>query len=124
MAEDPEAQNLRATLQFKALALDPDDDLEIQLNGSAIATAQITRHDGAAGQNEWQGRVLPAYWLYIVDLDWKRQTPPLVRGDNELQVTLLAARAEREAGTVCIDELEVYIYVRQELDENQFAGGK
>ena len=39
-------------------------------------------------------------------------------------MTLLAARAEREAGTVCIDELEVYIYVRQELDENQFARGK
>ena len=124
LAEDPGAQNLRATLQFKALALGPGDALEIQLNGSAIAAAQITRHDCAAGQNEWQGRVLPAYWLYIVDLDWKRQTPPLVKGDNELRVTLLAARAEREAGTVCIDELEVYIYVRQKLDENQFAQGR
>ena len=115
LAEDLSDQNLRATLQFKAVGLSESDSLEIQLNGATIPDIHVTRHYYAGGQNEWQGRELPAHWLYIVDLDYGQQAPLLINGDNQLTVGL-AGRQDSGAGMVCIDELEVYIYVRERLD--------
>ena len=108
LAEDLRQAELRATLQFKAVGLIEGESLEIKLNGSVVPDKQITRHLDADGQNKWQGKVLPPFHLYMIDLNG---SPPLVNGDNQLTVRLIGTKAQAQE-KVIIDELEVYIYRR------------
>ena len=112
LAEDLTDPNVRATLQFKAVGLAEEQALEIRLNGTKVPDKSTRRVYDADGQNKWQGRELPAFCTYIVDLDWGMLAVPVINGDNELTVRLLPAEGQGD-GTVTIDELEVYVYVRE-----------
>ena len=110
VAEDLSNPKLRATMEFKAVGLAEDESLEIQLNGTPAPDKCTRRHFYADGQNKWQGRELPAFHLYVIDLDEEVLAPAMINGDNELTVRLIPTEAQSE-GTVTIDELEVYVYV-------------
>jgi len=110
LAEDLSNPKLRATLQFKAVGMAEDEALEIQLNGTKVPDRRITRVFIADGQNKWQGRELPAFYLYIIDLDRGMQKPLIINGDNQLMVRLIPTEGQSE-GNVTIDELEIYVYV-------------
>jgi hypothetical protein len=112
VAEDLSNRKLRATLQFKAVGLAENEALEIQLNGIRVPDKDIRHIFDADGQNEEQGRVLPAFYLYIIDIPRGMAEPLIINGDNELTVRLIPTEGQSE-GTVTIDELEVYVYVRQ-----------
>ena len=111
LAEDLSQRRLRATLQFKAVGLAADESLEIALNGNPVPSRQITRHFDKDGQNRWEGKVLPAHYLYIVDVDSGSPQPLLTHGDNRLEVRL-TGKSSRIKGEVILDELEVYVYLR------------
>ena len=111
LAEDLSEKRLRATLQFKAVGLAADESLEIALNGNPVPSRQITRHFDKDGQNRWEGKVLPALYLYIVDVDSGSSQPLLTHGDNRLEVRL-TGKSSRIKGEVILDELEVYVYRR------------
>lgn len=111
LAEDLSDERLRATLQFKAVGLAAEESLEIALNGNPVPNPQITRHFDQDGQNRWEGKVLPAYYLYIVDLDSGSPKPRLTHGDNSLEVRL-TGHSSRTKGEVILEELEVYVYRR------------
>ncbi|MYC83486.1 MAG: hypothetical protein F4X19_15555 [Acidobacteria bacterium] len=111
LAEDLSDKRLRATLQFKAVGLAADESLEIALNGNPVPNPQITRHFDQDGQNRWEGKVLPAFHLYVLDLDGGSPQPLLVHGDNRLEVRLTGNRS-RTKGEVTLEELEVYVYRR------------
>jgi hypothetical protein len=113
VAEDLEDQRLRATLQFKAVGLSKDESLEIQINGSRVPGEHITRVLDPDGQNRWRGRVMAPFYLYIIDLNWEGASPPIINGDNQLQVHLVSGETSAEE-RVTIEELEVYVYVRRE----------
>ena len=110
VAEDFTSGELRGTLQFKAVGLAEEEHLEICINDAEVAAEHITRVVASKGQNKWQGRVLPPFDLYFIDLNW-RAGVPLVHGDNQLFVRLLGPAAAVQ-GLVRIEELEVYVYVR------------
>ena len=110
--EDITDPKLRIVLQFKAVGLADKEDLEIRLNGVAVPENRITRRFDSNGQNKWQGCELPAFFLYVVDLDHRLPAKVLVKGDNELSVSIVGAE-EKAEGAVTIDELEVYVYVRR-----------
>ena len=76
-----------------------------------IPNPQITRHFDKDGQNRWEGKVLPAFHLYILDLDGGSPQPLLTHGDNRLEVRLAGNRS-RTKGEVTLEELEVYVYRR------------
>ena len=111
LAEDLSQQRLQATLQFKAVGLAEDESLEIALNGNPVPNRQITRHLDRDGQTLREGRVLPAFYLYIVDLDAHSPKPLLGHGDNRLTVRLTGT-GSGVPGRVIVDELEVYVYRR------------
>ena len=111
LAEDLGDKRLRATLQFKAVGLGADESLQIALNGNPVPNPQITRHFDKDGQTRWEGKVLPAHYLYIVDLDSGSPQPLLTHGDNRLEVHL-TGHSSRTRGEVILDELEVYVYRR------------
>ncbi len=112
VAEDLSNPGLRATLQFKAVGLGENEALEIQLNGMRVPDKDIRHLLDADGQNEWQGRELAPYYLYAIDIPRGMAEPLIINGDNELTVRLVPTEGQSE-GTVTIDELEVYVYVRQ-----------
>jgi hypothetical protein len=112
LAEDLSEKRLRATLQFKAVGLAENESLEIALNGHPVTNRQITRHFDQDGQNRWEGRVLPAFHLYILDPDSGSPKPLLTFGDNRLEVRL-TGNSSGKKGVVTLDELEVYIYRRE-----------
>ena len=111
LAEDLSQQRLRATLQFKAVGLAADESLEIALNGNPVPSRQITRHFDRDGQNRLEGKELPDFHLYILDLDSGSPKPLLTYGDNRLEVRL-TGNSPRKKGEVTVDELEVYVYRR------------
>ncbi len=115
LAEDLADPTLRATLCFKAVALSEDESLEIQLNTTTVPGHAITRVLDPDGQNKWQGRELPAFYWYFIDLDRENLAPCMINGDNQLGVRLVrpASGGER-TGTVAIEDLGVYVYVRGE----------
>ena len=110
--EDGTDPGFRAVLQFKVVGLHDKETLEIGLNGVAIPADRITRLFDGDGQNKWQGCELPAFFLYIVDLDHRLPAKVLVRGDNQLTIGIVDAEENAE-GTVTIDELELYVYVKE-----------
>ena len=114
LAEDLSDPDLRGTLQFKAVGLNPPEALEIQLNGSRVPDEYVTRLPNSWGRDKSEGgRVLDVFYLYVLDLNWwGAQKPPITDGDNKLTVRLIPEEGETE-GTVAIDELEVYVYVRK-----------
>ena len=77
-----------------------------------MAARQITRVADPDGQTEYEGRKLDPFHLYLIDLPRGDDDPMLIDGDNELAVTRQRADSPAE-GTVTIDELEVYVYVRE-----------
>jgi len=113
VSEDLTNPRLRAALQFKAVGMALDENLEIKLNGTVVP-AKLVRHlFDEDGQNEWQGRPLDAFYLYVINLDRGASQPLIKSGDNELTVRLIPAEGQTE-GAVTIDELEVYVYVTAE----------
>jgi len=110
LAEDLNNPKIRAVLQFKAVGMAEDESLEIQLNSIRVPDRHTTRIFMADGQNKWQGRELPAFYSYVIDLDRGGQNPLIINGDNQLTVRLIPAEGQNE-GNVTIDELEVYVYV-------------
>ena len=114
MAEDFSNPNLRTTMQFKAVGLADDEKLQIEINGAQVPIEYITRVQDKNGQNLYEGDPLAPFHLYIIDMNWETtgRKQPLVFGDNQLTVCLTptAARAE---GTVSVEELECYVYVRK-----------
>ena len=113
LSEDLGDAGLRGTLQFKAVGLGEDETLDIRLNGTSVPAESITRFFDEEGQKKPEGRELPAFYLYIIELNWwGDQKPPVINGDNRLSVRLIPADAGSK-GTVVIDELEAYVYVRK-----------
>jgi len=112
VAEDLSDRRLRAALQFKAVGMTEDEALEIQLNGTVVPDNHTFRQFYSDGQNEWQGRPLDAFYEYKIDLDWRIMDPPLINGDNELTVRLIPT-AGLPRRPVTIEDLEVYVYVRE-----------
>jgi hypothetical protein len=112
LAEDLSEKRLRATLQFKAVGLAADESLEIALNGNPVPNRLITRHYDQDGQNRWEGKVLPAFHLYTLDLESGSPKPLLTYGDNRLEVRL-TGNSPGKKGEVTLDELEVYVYRRE-----------
>jgi len=99
-------------LQFKAVGLAENEALGIQLNGIRVPDKDIRHLFDADGQNEWQGRELAPFYLYVIDIPRGMPVPLIINGDNELTVRLIPTEGQSE-GTVTIDELEVYVYVQQ-----------
>jgi len=111
VAEDLSDPNLRATLQFKAVGLGDDENLDIRLNDAPVPGEYTTRIFDKDGQSELEGVKLPAFHLFAVDLNWPAPKPPVIHGDNQLKVRLIRKEGKGQ-GTVVIDELEFYVYVR------------
>ena len=114
MAEEFDDPSLRTTIQFKAIGLTEQDKLEIQINGHAVPLEYVTRVFDANGQSVFEGDPLPAFHQYVIDLNWETtgRSQPLVFGDNQLTVRLIPAKASGD-GTVSIEELECYVYLRK-----------
>ena len=113
LSEDLSDARLRGTLQFKAVGLREEEALEILLNGAPVPAEYVARFFDEDGQKKSEGRVLPAFYLYAIDLNWwGDQKPPVINGDNRLSVRLIPAGSGGE-GMVVIDELEAYVYVRK-----------
>ena len=114
MAEDFSNSRLRTTMQFKAVGLAERDKLEIQINGEPVPIDYITRVVDKNGQSVYEGDPLPAFYEYVIDLNWETtgRKQPLVFGDNQLTVQLVPAAGLSEAA-VSIEELECYVYVRK-----------
>ena len=114
LAEELSDPKLRATLHFKAVGLEEAERLNIQVNGTPVPREFITRVIDPSGQNESQGRVLPPFYWYFIDLDRQTLAPAVVHGDNELTVRLIRPEAEGEPeGTVAVEDLGAYVYVRR-----------
>lgn len=111
MAEDLSNPKLLAIVQFKAVGLDEQEALDIRLNGEPVPSKYVTRHFDHDGQTKWEGRPLDPFYFYTIDLGRGPLPVPMIDGDNDLTVRLLSGNNEGK-GTVIIDELEVYIYVR------------
>ena len=114
MAEDFSDPHLRTTMQFKAVGLAEDEQLEIKINGNEVPIDYITRVQDKNGQNMFEGDPLPPFYLYLVDMNWETtgREQPLVFGDNELAVRLVPTEAHKD-GKLSIEELECYVYVRK-----------
>jgi len=114
MAEDFSNPKLRTTMQFKVLGLAEGETLKIRLNGNDVPGEYVTRVFDNNGQSVFEGDPLPAFHLYVIDMNWETtgRKQPLVFGDNQLTVRLVSAEGEAE-GTVSIEELECYGYVRK-----------
>ncbi|MFV1968168.1 MAG: hypothetical protein ACC628_22320, partial [Pirellulaceae bacterium] len=114
MAEDFSNLKLRTTMQFKVLGLAEEEKLDIQINGKQVPVDYITPVFDKNGQSLYEGDPLDPFHLYVIDMNWETtgREQPLIFGDNQLTVHLvpLAARAE---GTVSVEELECYVYVRK-----------
>ena len=114
MAEKFDDPVLRTTIQFKAIGLTELDKLEIQINDQAVPLEYITRVFDANGQSVFEGDPVPAFHEYVIDLNWETtgQSQPLVFGDNQLAVRLIPVQPSAN-GTVSIEELKCYVYVRK-----------
>ncbi|MDA1056026.1 MAG: hypothetical protein O3C40_37065 [Planctomycetota bacterium] len=114
MAEKFDDPALRTTIQFKAIGLTEQDKLEIQINGQAVPLEYITSVFDANGQSVFEGDPVPAFYQYVIDLNWETtgQSQPLVFGDNQLAVRLIPVQPSAD-GKVSIEELECYVYVRK-----------
>ncbi len=113
MAEDFSNPKLRTTMQFKALGLAEGETLKIQINGADVPGEYVTRVFDKNGQNLYEGDSLPAFHLYVIDMNWETtgRKQPLVSGDNKLTVHLVPAEGKKD-GQVSVEELECYVYVR------------
>ena len=111
VAEDLSNPKLRATMEFKAVGMAEGESLEISLNGTKIPDHFVIRHHYPDGQRKWEGRKLSAYYLYIIDLNGQVLARSMANGDNQLTVGLVPTKSDGQ-GTVTIDELDVYVYVK------------
>ena len=114
MAEDFSNPKLRTTMQFKALGLAEEEKLDIRINGKQVPVDYITRVHDKNGQSLFEGDPLDPFHLYVIDMNWETtgRKQPLIFGDNQLTVRLAPSAAKAE-GTVSIEELECYVYVRK-----------
>ena len=116
IAEDLGNPRLRANLYFKAVGLSQQERLGIRLNGTPVPGEYVTRVLDPSGQNQWQGRVLPPFYWYFVDLDREQLAPSVISGDNRLTVRLIRPESGGvTTGTVSVEDLGVYVYVRGPL---------
>ena len=79
------------------------DEIQIDINGQNIATANVRRAFHAEGRVEEFGRRLPAYTSLWFDL----ASPPAVHGANTLGVTLV--KTSDGPNDVVIEEVEVVV---------------
>ena len=112
LCEDLTDSSLRAVLQFKADGLDASDDVEISLNGRTVPSPRITRVAHPEGQTKYEGRPMASFALFLIDFPRGENPPMLLDGDNELSVTWCPGNS---GGAVTVDELEVYVYVSDDL---------
>jgi len=114
MAEDFSNLKLRTTMQFKVLGLAEQEKLDIQINGKQVPVDYITRVLDKDGQSLYEGDPLDPFHLYVIDMNWETtgRQQPLIFGDNQLTVRLVPSAAKAE-GTVSVEELECYVYVRK-----------
>ncbi len=118
MAEDFSNPHLRTTMQFKAIGMADDEQLDIKINGEQVPAEYITHVLDKNGQNVYEGDPLPPFHLYVIDMNWETtgREQPLVFGDNRLSVRLVPAKRDEvggpKKGKVSIEELECYVYVR------------
>ena len=114
MAEDFSNPKLRTTMQFKVLGLAEGETLKIQINGADVPAEYVTRVIDKNGQNLYEGDPLPAFHLYIIDMNWETtgRKQPLVSGDNKLTVHLVPTEGKKD-GQVSVEELECYVYVKK-----------
>ena len=105
--EDLGDARVSALLRFKAVGLAHDESLWIDLNGTEVDRPYVERRR-VGGQDKTIGKDLPEYVQHTVRLDWEPAT--IIRGENELRVRLNTGKATE--GTIVIDDLEVYVYVR------------
>lgn len=100
--------NVSAVLQLKAVGLNNDESIRIHVNGNLVPDEHIHK-DRRPGQGEDKGKELPAFAQHAFFLD--RMPNPIIMGDNELMIQLDKGKAAE--GKVTIDDLEVYVYVRE-----------
>ena len=104
MADDLSSPDLTASLEFKVTGLTEEDVLEVVLNGMTVPTETIRREFDSDGQAKKEGRELPAFYRYHIDL-----TSDLAKfGDN-----LLSVRLTNSAGTDTVEVQEFEILVRE-----------
>lgn len=105
--EDLSDTQVSPLLRFKAVGLAHDESVWIDLNGTEVDRPYVeTRRVG--GQSKTIGKELPEYVQHTVRLDWEPAT--ITQGENELRIRLNTGKATE--GTIMIDDLEVYVYVR------------
>ena len=103
IAEDWGAADFQATIRFKVTGLTSDDELALSLNGKTIPATLIRRVFDTDGQTEDQGRPLPPFYLYVIDLAASK----LGRfGDNNFGVKLAKNKGDVNL-IVRVEELEV-----------------
>ena len=110
LAEVLTDSNVVATMQFAAVGVNEQDDIEVACNGQKVAEADISRlyfWDGTQGthaQERDQAEHEP-YYRYSLPL----ASPPIVFGDN-----VLAVRLHRPPGSdrqVRIEDVQVTVHV-------------
>ena len=113
MAEDFSNPKLRTTMQFKVLGLTAEEKLDIQINGKQVPGDYITRVFDKNGQSLYEGDPLEPFYLYVIDMNWETtgKKQPLIFGDNQL--TIRHVPLVKTEGTVSVEELECYVYVRR-----------
>ena len=105
MAEDLTDSDLSAALEFKVTGMVEGDELQVSINGQELPAERINRDFVAEGQSAHQGKPLPAFYLYRIELS----SPPTCFGDNQLGVQLTKSVGHEELD---IQEVEVKVVVK------------
>ena len=94
----------RAYIAIRAQDLQPEEGVEIDVNGKRIASHSINRTWHADGRSTNIGRPLPPYTTLMFDLD-----PAVMHyGDNSLGLRLTETALDRQ-GEILIDEVDVTV---------------
>ncbi len=104
LADDLTRQDVSAVMEFKAVGMDEDDAVEVQLNGKTVSPEIVKRFyiwDGT----DHKGKYGP-YYLYRLPLGPRS----LVFGDNEIAVGL--TNAASNTGVIRIEEVNVKVHPR------------
>ena len=104
LGQEPGADLSRAHLLFNAVNMTPEDRVEVDINGAAVADAELQRHYDPEGLQVEHRRPLGPYMSVQFFLDGL----PLNQGINELGVRLVASDPAA-ADRIEIQEVEVVV---------------